>query len=168
MGTSIIDGTVEAVWLKRRRSKVAVYDKILFRLADGRTRSIGKSVVGPAVADRLVPGTSGRFYLYTAIDHHGLHGLRDREGRAVYAFPTVNETAMLILACLNALWLILSIVLADRVPLLPLFLTVCAFPGWFLYRQTRVQAQRQFDGDTGYAASASVASAGMADEPVHA
>lgn len=168
MGTSVIDGTIEAVWLKRRRSKVAVYDKILFRLADGRPKSIGKSVVGPAVADRLVPGTSGRFYLYSAIDHRGLHGLRDSEGKAVFAFPTVNETMMLIVACLNALWLILSIVLADRVPLLPLLITVLGFPCWFLYRRTRIEAQGQFDGDTGYAPPAAEEGASAGEAPLPA
>ena len=33
------------------------------------------------------PGTSGRFYLYTAIDHRGIHGVRDDEGRSAFAFP---------------------------------------------------------------------------------
>ena len=165
MGTKVIDGTLEAVWLKRRRSGVAVYDKLQFRLADGRAVTVGKSIVGPAVADRLVPGTSGRFYLYEAIDHKGLHGIRDAAGAAVYAFPTVNETAMAVVALLNILWLGASAVLADKVPLLPLFVTALAVPGYILYRATRMAARRQFEDDAGYAPPAAAAAAGDA---VHA
>ncbi|HEX8643025.1 MAG TPA: hypothetical protein VF702_03835 [Allosphingosinicella sp.] len=172
MGTRTIDGTLEAVWLKRRRAGAAVYDRMQFRLADGRAVTVGKSVVGAAVADRLVPGTSGRFYLYEAIDHKGLHGVRDASGGAVYAFPTVNETAMAVVASLNLAWLAASVALADKVPLLPLFVTLIAVPGYFLYRATRMAARRQFENDAGYQAAAadSAAAAGTAaaGDAVHA
>ncbi|HEX8193183.1 MAG TPA: hypothetical protein VF552_09805 [Allosphingosinicella sp.] len=149
MGTRRIDGTVEAIWLKQRRSKVAVYDKIRFRLADGSTHMLGKSVVGAAVADRLVPGTSGRFYLYSAIDHQGVHGIRSG-GRADFDFPTLNETAMRTLALLNGTWLGIAVAVTGKVPLLPLFLTAVTVPGYFLYRRTRGEARRQFEADSGF------------------
>jgi len=159
MGTKTIDGTLEAVWLKRRRANIAIYDRLQFRLADGRGVTVGKSVVGPAVADRLVPGTSGRFYLFTAIDHKGLHGVREAGGGAAFAFPTVNETAMGIVALLNIAWLTASILLADKIPLLPLFLTLLSVPGYFLYRATRTEARRQFEGDADYRAPSAAAGA---------
>jgi hypothetical protein len=151
MGSDRIDGTIEAVWLKRRRDKLAVYDKIQFRLASGGERVIGKSIVAPAVADRLVPGTSGRFYLYSAIDHKGVSGVRDAAGGAVFGFPTVNETAMLVVGALNIVWLGLAVSLAGVVPILPLILTVCSIPLYFLYRGTRLEARRRFDADGGFA-----------------
>ncbi|HEY0013647.1 MAG TPA: hypothetical protein VGB79_12450 [Allosphingosinicella sp.] len=151
MGTRTIDGTVEAVWLRRRRSKVAVYDKIRFRLEDGGTHLLGKSIVGAAVAERLVPGARGRFYLYSAIDHQGVHGIR-AGGRGDFAFPTVNENAMAVLALLNATWLGVAVTLTGKVPLLPLFLTAVTVPGYFLHRRTRSEARRQFDADGQYAA----------------
>jgi hypothetical protein len=160
MGTRTIDGTLEAVWLKRRRSSLAIYDRLQFRLADGRQVDVGKSIAAPAVADGLVPGTSGRFYLYEAIDHKGVHGLRDACGGAVYAFPTVNETAMGIVAALNVLWLAASVLLTDRIPLLPLFVAAIAVPGYILYRGTRLEARRQFDRDAGYAPAAAGDGAG--------
>lgn len=162
MGTRTIDGTLEAVWLKRRRATLAVYDKLQFRLADGREVIVGKSVVGAAVADRLVPGTSGRFYLYEAIDHKGLHGVRDAAGTAVYAFPTVNETAMAIVALLNLAWLAASVLLAGKVPLLPLFLAALSVPVFFLYRATRMAARRQFESDEGYGVTSPASEGGGA------
>ncbi len=146
MGTRTIDGTVEAVWLRRRTDRIAVYDRIRFRLADGRAHMLGKAVAGPDVAERLVPGTSGRFYLYSAIDHQGVHGVR-ADGGAVFAFPTVNENAMGVLALLNAVWLGVAVGVTKAVPLLPLFLTAVTVPGYFLYRRTRAEARRQFEAD---------------------
>ena len=157
MGTSTIDGTLEAVWLKRRRAKLAIYDKLEFRLADGSTRTIGKSVVAAPVAERLVPGTSGRFYLYTSIDHKGLHGIRDDQGGAVFGFATANETVMLVVVLVNAVWLALSVALRDAVPILALALTVLGVPGFFLYRKTRLEARAQFEADSGYAPPAAAA-----------
>ena len=151
MGTSTIDGVVEAVWLKKRRSKLAVYDKIPFRLADGSERTVGKSIVGAKVADRLVPGTSGRFYLYKAIDHKGLHGIRDARGAAVCDFPRVNETAMLVVVLINAVWLVLAAVLAGMLPVLPLILIAVGVPLLLLYGHSRREAVRQFEADRSYA-----------------
>lgn len=165
MGTSRIDGKVEAVWLKRKRAKFAVYDRIAFTLPDGRTRTVGKSLVGSAVAERLVPGTSGRFYLYSAIDHQGIHGFRDGDGEAAFAFPTVNETAMLVVVAINLVWLAVAIAALGQVPLIALVLTVVGVPLYFLYRNTRMEARRQFDADAAYAPSPADAAPAPAAEP---
>ena len=53
----------------------------MFRLDDGSTKTWAKAVVMNNVADLLKPGTRGRFYLYTAIDHRGVHGVRTDDGR---------------------------------------------------------------------------------------
>ena len=48
------------------------------------------------VADALKPGTRGRFYLYTAIDHRGIHGVRTADGREIYGFGKQNEIISLV------------------------------------------------------------------------
>lgn len=150
MGGDRIDGTVEAVWLKKRRENFAIYDRMLFRLPNGAERSLGKSLVSPEVADRLVPGTRGRFYLYSAVDHKGVAGVRDAAGGAVFGIPRVNETAIMAVAAVNVTWLVLAVAIAGAVPLLPLLLSLFSVPLYFLYRSTRVSAKRQFDADASY------------------
>jgi hypothetical protein len=148
--TSKIDGTIDAVWLKRRGSAVAVYERIDFKLADGTTRSLGKTVVAPAVADRLVPGRRGRFYLYNAIDHKGVHGVRDESGE-IFGFPKVNERAILFLVVINLVWLATAVLGAGLVPVFPLAAIFIGLPVWFLYRDARVGARRQFEADRAFA-----------------
>jgi len=149
MGTSYIDGTIESAALKRKRRNIAIFDHIRFKLADGSNRTVGKSVAAGEIADRLQPGASGRFYLYTSIDHKGVHGVRDGQGKAVYGFPTTNETLMLVVVGINLAWLIAAVTLGGVIPILPTLLVVLGIPAWFLYRKTRLETRRQFDADNG-------------------
>jgi hypothetical protein len=96
MAVSYIDGTLEQAELKRAPLNLRIYKQLTFRLRDGRERTILKAIVDAKVAALLEPGVSGRFYLFTAPDHRGVHGIRDDQGRAVFAFPRNNERAMLI------------------------------------------------------------------------
>jgi hypothetical protein len=150
MAVSIIDGTIEEVELKRRRKLGSVYSRIMFRLPDGTTKTWGKSVVWNEVADRLKPGTKGRFYLYTAIDHRGIHGVRTADGGEVYGFGKVNEYASIGVLVLSALTVAFSIMAFQDAPLLATILLVLSVPMYLLYRNTRVQAERQFRADAGY------------------
>lgn len=150
MGVSIIDGTIEEVELKRRRKLASVYSRIQFRLADGSSKTWGKSVVWNNVADKLRPGTQGRFYLYTAIDHRGVHGVRTADGTEVYGFGRVNEYASIGVFVVSALTVAFSIMAIGDAPLLATILLVLSVPMYLLYRNTRVQAERQFQADAGY------------------
>ena len=150
MAVSIIDGTVEEVELKRRRKLGSVYSRILFRLPDGSSKTWGKSVVWNNVADRLKPGTKGRFYLYTAIDHRGIHGVRTVDGEEIYGFGKVNEYVSIAVLVLSALTVAFSIMAIQDAPLLAVILLVLSVPMYLLYRNTRVQAERQFKADSGY------------------
>lgn len=162
MGVSTIDGTLEEAVLKRVRRNMRVYERLTFRLRDGTSKSVAKAIVDEKVADKLLPGTSGRFYLYTAIDHRGVHGVRDAAGQATFAYPKNNEKALLIVIPLMALWVVAALVLAGGIPIWPSLVLIISVPAYFLYRNTRVQATRQFDSDTGYSAAPSTA---LAAEP---
>ena len=150
MGVSTIDGTLEEAVLKRVRRNLRVYERLTFRLADGTTRSIAKPIVDQALAAHLMPGTSGRFYLYTAIDHRGIHGVRDAEGRAAFSYPTNNEKALLIVMPILLLWIVVALVLQGGIPIFGTLVLVISLPFYFLYRKTRMEARRQFETDTAY------------------
>lgn len=151
MGVSIIDGTLEEAVLKRVRRNIRVFERLTFRLRDGSTKSVAKAVVDAPVAERLVPGTSGRFYLYTAIDHRGVHGVRADDGQTVYSYPKNNEKIMLIMIPLLTVWVLIGIAMIQDAPLLPTILLLISVPFYFIYRNTRIAAQRQFDGDSAWA-----------------
>jgi hypothetical protein len=153
MTVSTIEGTLEAANLKRRAKSVSVYDSILFRRADGSERRLGKTMVANAVADALQPGARGRFYLYSAIDHKGLHGLRTAAGAAIHEFPGSNERLMLVVLVINLVLLIGRFLVEGMVWFLPLGLVVMAGILYPLYRKTRTESRRQFDSDSGYAAA---------------
>lgn len=151
MGVSTIDGTLEEAVLKRVRRNIRIYERLTFRLRDGSSKSVAKAVVDTPVAEKLLPGTSGRFYLYTAIDHRGVHGVRDDAGRSVFGFPKNNEKIMLVMIPLLTLWVGAALIFFGGIPILPTIILVLSVPFFFLYRNTRLQAQRQFDADSGYA-----------------
>lgn len=150
MGVSAIDGTIEAMVLKRARRNVRIYDPIVFRLADGTARTWTRAVVDAGVAEHLLPGTRGRFYLFTAIDHRGIHGVRDAAGREAYGFARVNETAMLGVTAFCFLWVALTLYFAGDAPIIGTLILILGLPAWFLYRKTRLEAEAQFAADAGY------------------
>lgn len=153
MGVSIIDGTLEAADLKRVRGKTRVYQSLTFRLRDGNSKSIAKALVHEDVGALLEVGNSGRFYLYTAVDQRGIHGIRDDRGRSAFAFTKASETAMLVTACVGVAML-LAFLAMDKISIWPILCIAIGVPFYFIYRQTRTEATRQYDGDSGPPAAA--------------
>jgi hypothetical protein len=150
MATSTIDGTVEEAVLKRRRSQGGFYERIKFRLDDGSTRTWAKAHVMNNVGDLLVPGARGRFYLFTAIDHRGVSGVRTDDGKEAFGVARLNEQVGLWLVIINILLTILYITVLDGVSILALILIVLGVPMFFLYRQNRLDAEKAFRADAGY------------------
>ena len=151
MGLEVIDGTVEAAALKRATAKVAMYDSIVIRTADGSERRLEKVAVSPSVTGMLEPGTLGRFYGYKAIDHRGLFGVRTRDGRSAFAIPTGNEKLMLMMAIVGLGGFAVMLVFGAKLGLLSLVLGVLGVIGSIRYRRDRLAARARFDGDSGYA-----------------
>ncbi len=150
MATSTIDGTIEEVVLRRRRSLGSIYDRIKFRLDDGSTRTWAKAHVMNNIGDLLVPGTRGRFYLFTAIDHRGVSGIRTDDGREAFGVARLNEQVGMWLVIVNILLTILYITVLDGISILALILIVLGVPMFFLYRQNRLDAEKAFRADAGY------------------
>ena len=149
MGVSIIDGTIEERVLKRVRSNLRIFERISFRLADGSTKSIAKAIVDAELEDLLLPGTSGRFYLFTQIDHRGIHGVRTSDGRSRFKFPKNNEKMMLVALGIGLVLIALSVAMGG-VSLWGVLLILLGIPGYFLYRATRLAAEHQFAADGGH------------------
>jgi len=150
MAVSIIDGRLEEVVLRRRRKLASIYDRLTFRLADGGTKTWAKAIVSNDVADHLKPGQSGRFYLYTAIDHRGVHGVRTADGADVYGFGKQNEIIALVITAVTTITNILSVTVLGHIQILASILMVLGLPMYFAYRHTRVQAERQYQADAGF------------------
>ncbi len=150
MATSMVDGTVEEVVLKRRRSKMSFYRQIRFRLDDGSTRTSSRAHVSNNVADLLVPGTRGRFYAFTAFDHRGISGVRTDDGREAFGVGRQNEYAGLGVFVSMTLLTILYWTVLEKLSLLSLILAVLGLPMYFLYRQNRLDAEKAFRRDSGY------------------
>lgn len=150
MGTSIIDGTVEDAKLKRARGGVAIFESIQFRLDDGTSRTVKKSVATTAVADHLAPGSSGRFYLFNSFDLKGVHGVRRSDGTAVYGFPGAgNRKLFLIIGVINLAWIVFRLMLDGQLTLLGVGLLILAVVGYVLTGKGANEAKAQFESDTG-------------------
>jgi hypothetical protein len=150
MAQSRIDGTVEEAVIRRRRSQGSFYDSIKFRLDDGSTKTWTKAHVMNNVGDLLTPGTRGRFYLFTAIDHRGVSGVRTDDGREAFGVAKLNELVGMWLVIINILLTILYITVLNGISVLALILIVLGVPMFFLYRQNRLDAEKAFRDDAGY------------------
>jgi hypothetical protein len=154
MATSTIDGTIEEVVIKRRRSQGSVYERIKFRLDDGSTSNVANALVLNNVGVLLVPGTRGRFYMFQAIDHRGISGVRTEDGREAFGMSRVNEYVGIGLVVFNLLLTILYLTVFDDVSDFPRIiaavLVVLGIPMYFLYRQNRVDAEKAFQADAGF------------------
>lgn len=157
MAASTIDGTVEEAVLKRRRSQGSFYELIKFRLDDGSTRTWAKAHVMNNVGNLLVPGTRGRFYLFTAIDHRGVSGVRTEDGREAFGVARLNEQVGLWLVIINIALTVLYITVLDGISILALILIVLGVPMFFLYRQNRLDAEKAFKADAGFRPAARAA-----------
>jgi len=150
MSTSIIDGTVEEATFKRAFSKMQVWGPLVFRLRDGSTKTLDKVIIQSSLAPYITPGNRGRFYCYAAIDHRGIHGIRNDRGEAVYAFARNNEIASIISAAVGALLIVMYLALMDKINGWGIICLIIGVPGYFLYRQTRLDAEKQFDADSNH------------------
>jgi hypothetical protein len=150
MATSSLDGVVEEAVIRRRRSQGSFYERIRFRLDDGSTRTWAKAHVMNNVGDLLLPGTRGRFYLYTAIDHRGVSGVRTADGREAFGVARVNELVGLWIVIVNLLLTVMYVAFMDSISVLALILIVLGVPMFFLYRQNRLDAEKAFNADAGF------------------
>ena len=91
MATAIIDGTIEEAQLRRSFYKMRVYNPVVVRRADGELENLGKRIIHSDLVECLTPGRKGRFYLYSTIEHQGIHGFRGVDGATVFAFAKNNE-----------------------------------------------------------------------------
>ena len=157
MATSTIDGIVEEAVIRRRRSQGSFYERIRFRLDDGSTRTWAKAHVMNEVGDLLLPGTRGRFYLFTAIDHRGVSGVRTADGREAFGVARLNELVGLWIVVVNLLLTILYVAFMDSISVLALVLIVLGVPMFFLYRQNRRDAEKAFRSDAGFRPAAQAA-----------
>jgi hypothetical protein len=150
MATSRIDGTVEEAVLKRRRAKASFYERVTFRLDDGSTKTWTRAHVANEVGDLLAPGTHGRFYTFTAIDHRGISGVRTDDGREAFGVNRVNEYAGLGIFVSMTLLTAINIAVLEKVSIISLVLAILGLPMYFLYRQNRLDAEKAFRADAGY------------------
>ena len=155
MTASVIDGVVEEAVLLRRRSQGSVYELVKFRLDDGSTRVWAKAIAMNNIAELLLPGTRGRFYLFSAIDHRGISGVRAEDGREAFGMARVNEYVGIGLFAFNLLLVIFyATVMKNDVSgfarTLAIILMLAGIPLFLLYRNTRVEAEKAFRADAGY------------------
>jgi hypothetical protein len=152
VSTSIIDGTIEEIDLKRARSGIAIFKSIRFKLADGSSRTVTKQVVSKDVADALTEGASGRFYLFSTFDIKGIHGFRSHTGESYYKFAGGTNTKLFIfLGAVNLAWVVFRIMLDGNVPMLGVALVILAVVGYIFMSKGAREAKAQFDEDGAYA-----------------
>jgi hypothetical protein len=148
MTVSTIDGTLESVNVKRKYAKLWRLSDLVFRKADGSQDVLdGQTIVTPEIGAALQPGVAGRFYIYKALDHKGIHAVRSPDGAVLMQFPKTNETLMMILFLVNVVWVTLMVVVREGLPLLGVALIVFSAVLYLLYRGTRVQAEAQVNAD---------------------
>jgi len=149
MSLSIIDGTIESMDLKRAAAKVRIYRSIVFRLPDGESRTIVKPYVHESLARELAPGTKGRFYLFSSIDHRGVQAMRADDGRALFAYPRSNEVIGLVLLVISGIWVGAMIVIAQGIPVWGAIVLALAIVIVVVNRKLRIDAERQYAADSG-------------------
>src|ERR1044072_4924699 len=130
MPTSMIDGTVEEADLRTDRAGVKIFLSIRSLLNDGSEQTSDKAVTTTEIGDELVPGTSGRFYLFKAFDIKGVHGVRMADGRAGYGFPGNNQRLFLLAGTVAVLWNAILIATRDSISLLAVAAIVLSVVGW--------------------------------------
>jgi hypothetical protein len=147
MSVSIIDGTITDAVPGRRAWGVRFFKRLDFRLADGSTTSVTRAMVHSDLAGKLQPGTSGRFYLFKAYDHRGLHGYRDEQGRGCFHFPRNNEIVLAVVMVPVALWVFYVLFAWAGLPIFWTILLALGIASLIHYRHVRHEAERQFSAD---------------------
>lgn len=148
MTVSVIDGTIQSAELKRSAMKVRIYKSIVFRLASGETKTLDKPIVHSELAPYLEPGTSGRFYTFTSIDHRGVFAVR-ANGISHLHFPKNNEVIGMWLAIIGSAFIALMIWATGDASLLLVISVVLGFFLWLYNASNRRKAERFFAGDSG-------------------
>jgi hypothetical protein len=87
MTTEILDATIEAMEPGRKRGKAMIFPSITLRDTSGQVRTLKKYCATSEVGALIAPAQSGRFYLFTALDIKGFHGVRTADGTASYGYP---------------------------------------------------------------------------------
>jgi hypothetical protein len=149
MAVSTIDGTLEEAVVKRSLARVISYERLRFRLADGREQVLTRIVAERGLAQRLLPGTRGRFYLFKVMDHKGVCGLRDGSGGAWFAFIKGAENGMLISTVVGATSLLLSVLLRTWLTSWAVICLLIGVPMYIVYHSARREAERRFAADAG-------------------
>ena len=164
MEIETIDGTVVSAAVQRATGKVTVYSEIVFRLADGAERRMGKVAVAPGVAETLEPGSRGRFYAYEAIDHRGIVAARTQGGHAAFDMPSGNERIMLVAAIAGSAYFIVMLATRGGLSLLGLAISVLCGFAYQGYRKLRIESRARYDADSGYAAASLARTTSVAGE----
>jgi hypothetical protein len=150
MAVSTIDGTLEEAVVRRAYARVISYERLRFRLAGGGEQVLSKIVAEKGLAERLQPGTRGRFYLFKVADHKGVCGLRDASGGAWFAFIKGAENGMLISIAVGATAVLLSLLLRTWLTSWAVISLLIGVPMFILYRSARQEAERRFAADEGH------------------
>jgi hypothetical protein len=151
LGTSIIDGTVTATDVKRKAGNMTVFSSIDFQRDDGKPHSLKNAVTKGKVTAAMQPGTSGRFYCFTALDIGGVHAVRTADGRAIFAYPGDNNQKIFLFGIIAAVaWIAIMLMTRDRIPLLGLAGLILGFVGFVFMGKGSRETQAQFDDDAGY------------------
>lgn len=145
MSVSVVEGTVtEAV--KTRTKPFARYRVLTIARRDGGMEQIKGPVAASAIGEHLVPGAEGRFYLFRAIDHGGVHGIRLGDGTEIYAYPGNNIRLFILVIVIAIAWIAVS-VLNDKLPLLAVGMIVLGAVGVVLTSKSKSETRRQFESD---------------------
>ena len=145
MSVSIVDGTVTEA-IKTRATPFARFSVLTISRTDGGTEQIKGPVASTAVGERLVPGAQGRFYLFKAFDHQGVHGIRLADGTEIYSYPGNNLRLFVMATVVAIAWIAISVV-NDKLPLFAVLLLILGTVGTFLSRKSKVETKQQFDAD---------------------
>lgn len=146
MTIAAIDGTIVSAELRRSAMKVRIYKSIVFRLASGETKTLEKPIVHSELAPYLEPGTTGRFYTFTSIDHRGVFGVR-ANGQSRMHFPKNNEVIGMWLALIGSAFIALMIAVTGDASLLLVISVVLGFFLWLYNASNRRKAEQYFASD---------------------
>jgi hypothetical protein len=150
MGVSVVDGVLEAAEGARRRGANTIYKQLRFRADGGGSRTLKNAVVRNTIADRLTTGAHARYYLFTALDIRGVHGLRTDDGAALCDFPGTNAKIFAAVGLINLALLIGFLAIEGGVRLLPLGLVILGAVGYYFTAKAGREARAQFAADEDY------------------
>lgn len=150
MSVHVIEGKVVEAPVKFSRRGIVRFEHLTLARTDGQTERIAKPVTTAELAEAIVPGAEGRFYLYKVLDVRGIHGVRLADGTALYAYPGQNVRIFLLVVVMSLAWLALRFFDRGDLPILGLILFAFGAVGYFLTHSNRAETLRQFEGDAAF------------------